>query len=240
MKIGLESISVRRSWTNSGAPSRNARIASSAPGWQVLRHPAGPDVGVVHPQAGDQLQQVQGAFPQPRALGVDRGRAQFQAHRGDPAQVRGDPVELEHQDPDDLGPLGNLVLDSEQPLHREAVRHLVEQRHQVVRTGAERDPLGPGAVLHVLLDAGVQVADGRPDLGDGLALEGQDQAEHAVGGRVLRSHVDDQPLAGLEVPGLVGGGDDLVPVLAGDGVDLALRGFGVGRPGGRVRCLRHE
>jgi len=84
--------------------------------------------------------------------------------------------------------------------------------------------------------------DGGPHFDDGLPLQGQDQPEHAVGGRVLRSHVDDQPLAALEVPGLVGGGDDLVPVLARDGVDLALRGFGVG---GSSRCvrrlrLRHE
>src|ERR1019366_5472518 len=96
-----------------------------------------------------------------------------------------------------------------------AVCRLVEERHEVVHPGAERDALRPGAVLHVLLDAGVQVADGRAHLGDGLALQRQDQPEHPVGGRVLRAHVDDQPLAALEVLGLVGGGDELVPVLAG-------------------------
>jgi hypothetical protein len=76
----------------------------------------------------------------------------------------------------------------------------------------------------------------------GLALQRQDQAEHAVRGRVLRAHVDDDPLAGLEVLRLDGGGDDLVPVLAGDRVDAALGGFGVARSGRRVRRLRlrHE
>ena len=86
----------------------------------------------------------------------------------------------------------------------------------------------------------MQVADGRPHLDDGLALQGQDQAEHAVRGRVLRAHVDDDPLAGLEVLRLDGGGDDLVPVLAGDRVDAALGGFGVARSGRCVRRLRHE
>jgi hypothetical protein len=155
--------------------------------------------------------------------------------------VGGDPVDLEHQDPDDLGSLGNLVLDAEQPLHREAVRHLVEQRHQVVRAGAERHTLGPGAVLHVLLDAGVQVADGRPDLDDRLAFQRQDQPQHPVGGRVLRAHVDDDPLAALEVLRRQADGNDLVPVLAGDRVDAALGGVGVARAARRVgHAARHE
>ncbi len=89
---------------------------------------------------------------------------------------------------------GMLVRDAEQPLHRQAVGGLVEDRRQVVRPGAERDALGPGPELHVLLDAGVQVADARAGLGDGLAVQGQDQPEHAVRGRVLRAHVDDDVL----------------------------------------------
>ena len=56
------------------------------------------------------------------------------------------------------------------------------------------DALRPGAVLHVLLDAGVQVADAAAGLGDRLALELEDQPEHAVGRRVLRTHVDDDAL----------------------------------------------
>ena len=70
----------------------------------------------------------------------------------------------------------------------------------------------------------MQVADPGADLGDALALEGEDQPEHAVRRGMLRTHVDDQALAARRVA-RVGGGDDLVPVLPGDGVDAALLGF---------------
>ena len=76
----------------------------------------------------------------------------------------------------------------------EAVGGLLEQRREVVHAGAERHALGPGAELHVLLDAGVQVADARAGLGDRLAVDLEDQPEHAVRRRVLRAHVDDDPL----------------------------------------------
>jgi hypothetical protein len=98
-------------------------------------------------------------------------------------------------------------------------------RHQVVRPGAERDALRPVAELHVLLDTGVQVADAAAGLGHRLALELEDQPEHAVGGRVLRAHVHDDALLGL----LAEAGDDRVPVLTGDGEDLAFGGVASGR-----------
>ena len=71
------------------------------------------------------------------------------------------------------------------------------ERREVVHPGAERHALHPGAELHVLLDAGVQVADAAAGLGHRLALELEDQPQHAVGRRVLRAHVDDDPLVGL-------------------------------------------
>ena len=91
---------------------------------------------------------------------------------------------------------GIWSVDAEQPLDAADVGVLVEQRRQVVHPRHERDALGPGAVLAVLLDAGVQVADAEPALGDGLAVELEDQPEHAVRRRVLRTHVDDDPLLG--------------------------------------------
>ena len=51
-----------------------------------------------------------------------------------------------------------------------------------------------GKGLGGLLHPGVQVADDRFDPPDDLALEFQVEPEHAVGGGVLRSHVDDHPL----------------------------------------------
>ena len=75
--------------------------------------------------------------------------------------------------------------------HAQPVGGFVEERREVVHPGHERDALDSGAVLHVLLDAGVQVADAAAGFGTRLAFDLEDQAQHAVGGRVLRAHVDD-------------------------------------------------
>ena len=71
-------------------------------------------------------------------------------------------------------------------------------------------------------------------LGDRLPLQGQDQAQHPVGGRVLRAHVDDDLLV-LRPVGVAR--DDLVPVLPGHVVDAPLGGVSVrvARARGRVR-----
>jgi hypothetical protein len=176
----------------------------------VLRDAAGADVRVVHPQAGDQLEDPQDLLAGGEPDRHDRGRAELVAAGGQAHQVRGDPVELHHQDADLGGPDGDVVGDPEQLLHREAVRGLLEQRGDVVHAGAERHALGPGAELHVLLDAGVQVADARSGLGHRLAVDLEHEPEHAVRGRVLRAHVDDDALL-AEAGGLLG---DVGPVAA--------------------------
>ena len=200
-------------------------------GRQVLGEAAGPDVGVVHPQAGDQLVEVEDEFAVAEAVDHDRGGAQLHAAGGDGHEVGGDPVELHQQHADDGGPVGDLVGDAEQLLHGQAVGRLVEERRQVVHPRHEGGALRPGPVLEVLLDAGVQIADAAAGLGDGLAVDLQDQPEHAVGGGVLGAHVDDDPL----VVGLHGGGRDLVPVAAGDVVDGALGGLRARDSGCRSR-----
>ena len=189
---------------------------------EVLGDAAGADERVVHPQAGDQLEQVEHQLALAETDRHHGQRADLHAAGGDADQVGGDPVELHQEHPHDLGLLGDVVLDVEQPLDAQRVGRLVVEGAQVVHPGAERGALHPGAVLHVLLDAGVQVADAAPGLGDRLALELEDQPEHAVGRGVLRAHVDHDPLLGL----LGEARDDLVPVLAGDGEDLALGGLG--------------
>ncbi|WP_370518502.1 hypothetical protein [Nostocoides sp. HKS02] len=140
-----------------------------------------------------------------------------------------DAVELHEQHPDDTGPLGDLVGDAEQLLDGEAERGLVEERGEVVHPRAERHALGPGAELHVLLDAGVEVTDARTGLGHGLTVELEDESQHAVGRRVLGTHVDDDALL-VERSGLV---DELVPVATGGVEDVgALGSSGVCAGGG--------
>ena len=219
MKIGLALQRSAYSGRRFFISATKSRISSSAPGGHVLGDAAGTDERVVHPQAGDQLEQVEHQLALAEADRHHGQRADLHAAGGDADQVGGDPVELHQQDPDHRGLLGDVVLDAEQPLDAEAVGRLVEERRQVVHPGAERDALGPGAELHVLLDAGVQVADAAAGLGHRLALELEDQPEHAVGRRVLRAHVDDDRARRRRSARPV---DDGVPVLAGDGEDLAL------------------
>jgi hypothetical protein len=182
---------------------------------EVLGDAAGADVGHVHPQAGDVLEDPQDPLALAEADGHDRGRAHLHAAGAEADEVGVDPGELHHEHADDAGPLGDLVGDAEELLDRQAVGGLLEHRGEVVHPGAEGHALHPGAELHVLLDAGVQVADARAGLGDGLAVELEDEPEHAVRRRVLRAHVDDDPLL-VEGGGLV---DEVVPVAAGDVVD---------------------
>ena len=198
-------------------------------GRHVLGDAAGTDERVVHPQAGDQLEQVEDQLALAEADRHHGQRADLHATGGDADQVGGDPVELHQEHAHDLRLLRDVVLDVEQPLDAEAVGHLVVERAQVVHPRAEGDALHPGAELHVLLDAGVQVADAAAGLGDRLALELEDQPEHAVGRRVLRAHVHDDLVVVLLGDAL----GDRVPVLAGDGEDPSLAGLGL-----RVRRRR--
>ena len=74
-----------------------------------------------------------------------------------------------------------------------------EDEGQVVDVGADVvQPVGDGdrlqvrLVLPLLLDACVHVANVRGDSDDGLAIQLEDQPQHAVGGRVLGTHVEHQ------------------------------------------------
>ena len=194
---------------------------------EVLDDAAGADEGVVHAQPGEELEQVQDLLALPEAVGHAGERAELHPAGRERDEVRADPVDLHEEHPGDLGPRRDL--DAEQPLDRHAVGGLGEQRREVVAPGHERDALRPGAVLAVLLDAGVQVADDQAAVGHGLAGDLQDEAEHAVRGRVLRPHVDDDAL----VAGALA--EQLVPVATGDRVDGALGGLaGGGGVGGSV------
>ena len=183
-------------------------------GRQVLSDATGSYERVVHPQAGDHLEDVEDHLALAERVGHGGQRTELEAAGGEGDQVAGDPVQLHAQHPDGLG--ARRCLDAQQLLHREGVAGLVEDRRQVVHAGHEGDALDPVAVLQVLLDAGVQVADDGPRRRDCLALELHDEPQHAVRRRVLRAHVDHDALF-VHRPG-----QHAVPVAAGDGVDGAL------------------
>ena len=88
-------------------------------------------------------------------------------------------------------------LDVEQLLDREHERELVGLVAEVVHPGRVRNRLPPRLLLHVLLERGVQVADRRREADDLLAVQLGDQAQHAVGRRMVRAEVDLEQLARL-------------------------------------------
>ena len=217
---GLEDVILRHQLFEFGEPSRQNLQQFGNPGRTVLGQvggqSTGPDVGVVHPKSGDRLEDAQDQVAFPETEEHHRHGAQFHTAGGQRDQVRGDAVEFHHHHPDYRGALRNVLGDVQQSLDPEAVGGLVEKRRQIIHPGHEGHALSPGAVLEVLLDAGVQVADTAAGFDNRLALDLQDQAQHAVRRRVLGTHVDHDSLAGLA---FACGGDDLVPVLPAEGDD---------------------
>ena len=81
-------------------------------------------------------------------------------------------------------------ISTQQLLDRQAVGQVVGHRAEIVDAVGQRDHLLVELRLAGLLDAGVQVADVGHQLDDGLAVDLQHQAQHAVSRRVLRAHVE--------------------------------------------------
>ena len=76
-------------------------------------------------------------------------------------------------------------------LDRQAVAQAVGDRGHVIHAVHVRRELLIGAVFADLLHAAMQIADDALGAVDLLAVQLQDHAQHAVSGRVLRTHVDD-------------------------------------------------
>ena len=87
-------------------------------------------------------------------------------------------------------------LEPEQLLDREHEDELVVLEREVVDPLRVRDRLPPRLVLHVLLEARVEVADHGLEPDDVLAVQVDDQAQHAVRRRMVRPEVDRHHVAG--------------------------------------------
>ena len=154
--------------------------------------PDTPDGGhrVVDPVAADHLQQVHDDLPVPPDV-VEQGvEAYLVGGDPQPEEVAVDPLQLVHEGPEVLRPLGDL--HAEDLLHVLGVARLV---------GVAADPADPlhdvevlevGPALHRLLDAPVVVPHPGLDVDDDLPVH----LEHEVGGllqrRVLRPYRYDE------------------------------------------------
>ncbi len=98
------------------------------------------------------------------------------------------PLQLGEQHADVLHALRHL--EAKQLLDAQDVAEAVRLRGEVVHPLDERDHLLPLLLFRGLLDPGVQVPDRRPGRLDGLAIELQHEAQHAMRAGVLRPHVD--------------------------------------------------
>ena len=82
-------------------------------------------------------------------------------------------------------------FQGEQLFDGQAVAEVVGQRIEIVDAVGERDDLLIELGFAGFLDAGMQIADLGTDADDDFAVELDDQAQHAMRGRVLRAHVQD-------------------------------------------------
>ena len=103
--------------------------------------------------------------------------------------MAGDPVQLGREDPDVFGPARDL--DVHELFEGEDRRPLVEQRADVFERVGVADGLVVVGVLAQLLDAAMEVAEDGVEVDHLLAVELEHDPQHAVGGRMLRPHVDE-------------------------------------------------
>ncbi len=160
------------------------------------------DVAGHHALAGDGLKEAENVFALAEGVKEDGERANVHGVRAQPDQVGVEAAELGKQNAQPLGLGGNL--QAEQLFHGQAVTKIVGQRVKIVDAVGERNHLLVELGLAGLLDAGVQVADLGIDADNDFAVDLQHQAQNAVGGRVLRAHVNDHVLvvcAFSRVPG---------------------------------------
>ena len=142
----------------------------------------------MHARARDHLVQVEDHLALAEAVPEHRDRTQLESRRAEEDEMRVDAVELAEQRAHPGRLLGHL--EREQLLDREHEHELVVLVADVVDALRVRDALPPRLLLHRLLEAGVQVADHRVEADDLLAVEVDDQAQHAVRRRMVRPEVD--------------------------------------------------
>ena len=135
------------------------------------------------------LENLQDLFALAQAVEKRRQRADIQRVRAQPEQVAGDALQLGEDRANHAR--ARRRFGAEQFLHRLAVAQAVRNRRHVVHAVHVGRELLVAAVLGDLLHAAVQVADHAFRADDLLAVEAQLHAQHAVRGRVLRPHVQD-------------------------------------------------
>ena len=155
----------------------------------LVQQPADAEGVGGEPRAAVLLENLERFFALAQAIENRRNGADIEGVRAQPQQMAGDAVQLGEDHAHRLRP--RRRFDVEQLLDRQAVAQAVGDRGHVIHAVHIGGELLIGAVFADLLHPAVQVADDALGAVDFLAVELQDHAQHAVGGRMLRTHVDD-------------------------------------------------
>ena len=148
-----------------------------------------------HALAGDGLEEPENLLTFAEGVEEDGEGANVHGVRAEPDEVRVQPAQLGEQDANPLGALGDF--QAEELFDGQAVAEIVGERIEVVDAVGERDHLLVELGFAGFFDTCVQVTDLGPDTDDDFAVKLDDQAQHAMRGRVLRAHVQNhEVLAG--------------------------------------------
>src|ERR1035437_2862743 len=160
--------------------------------------PADAEVAGHHALAAELFEDLEDLLALAEAIEEHRHGADIEGVRAQPHQVAVEARELGEHDAHPLGLRRNFQF--EQFLHRQAPAQVHGERRQVIHAVGQGDRLLIVLDLEFLFDAGMQKTDVRLAGNDVLAIQFQQHAQHAVGGRVLRPHVEDHAApAGLRL-----------------------------------------
>ncbi len=155
---------------------------------QVFVHPAGSKIGRVHARARRPLVEHHQLLAFLEAPERRRQRAHVERLRRDVQQMIEDAADLAIEHADQLP--APRHLDAQELLDRKAEGVLLVHRRDVVEPVEIRDRLQVRLVLDQLLGAPVQQPDVRVHALHDLAVELEDEAQHAVRRRMLRPEID--------------------------------------------------
>ena len=162
---------------------------------QIARHAADARVAGGETRTRQRLEQIVELLALRERVHEHGQRADIHREAAHAEQMRRDTGQFAADDADVLAARRQRLVDAHQLLDGERVSDVAGQRCEVIQSIRVRDELGVSHVLRDLFVAAMQVADVGHRLGDDLAVHLQQDAQHAVRGRMRRPHVEDHLLA---------------------------------------------
>ena len=140
-------------------------------------------------RADNEIENIMDFLALTEAPEQQRHRTDVHRHDAEADEMRRDACEFGQHRADVLR--ARRCFDAQQLFDGENVADVVVHRLQIIEAVGMRDEFVVGFVLRDLLVSAVQVAQFRHGADDGLAVEAEKDAQHAVGGRMRRAHIED-------------------------------------------------